>query len=84
MNQEPCGGQDNVDDGCGMVFQWRSSTGHHCQLCNKLKVPGLSEDLEAEIRVTTSLLSKYMGSTECQAGKNGPIFQLWALWYNNW
>jgi len=57
MNNEPCGGLDNVDDGCGMVFRWRTSAGCHCPLCKKLKVPGLSEEAKAEIKVPSSLLS---------------------------
>src|ERR1700692_3542797 len=57
MNNEPCGGLDNVDDGCGMVFRRRTSAGCYCPLCKKLKVPGLSEEAKAEIKVPSSLLS---------------------------
>ena len=56
MNLDPCGGLDNVDDGCGMVFPCQTSAGCHCPLCKKLKVPGLSEEVKAEIKVPDSLL----------------------------
>jgi hypothetical protein len=51
MNTNPCGGLDNVDDGCGMVFSRRTSTGCHCPLCKKLKVSGLSEEARVELKV---------------------------------
>jgi hypothetical protein len=51
MNTNSCGGLDNVDDGCGMVFLRRTSTECHCPLCKKLKVPGLSEEAKAELKV---------------------------------
>jgi len=51
MNTDPCGGLDNEDDGCGMVFPCRTLTGSHCPLCKKLKVPGLSSEAQAELKV---------------------------------
>ena len=69
MNNEPCGGLDNVDDGCGMVFQRRTFTGSHCQLCKKLKVPGLSDDVKAEIMVANSLLSIQLPSLNVNQDK---------------
>ena len=51
-----------MDDGCGMVLKRRTSVGSHCQLCKKLKVPRLSEDIKADIKVATSLLSMSMAS----------------------
>ena len=68
MNNEPCGGLDNVDDGCGMVFRRRTSAGCYCPLCKKLKVPGLSEEAKAEIKVPSSLLSM-----AGKSGKNGTM-----------
>jgi hypothetical protein len=55
MNLDPCGGLDNVDDGCGMVFPRKTSAGCYCPLCKKLEVPGLSEEAKAEIKVLNSL-----------------------------
>ena len=54
MNTDPCGGPENVNDGCGMIFPRRTAGGSHCPLCKKLKVPGLSVEAQAELQVPSS------------------------------
>jgi hypothetical protein len=56
MDANACGGLDNVDDGCGMVFPRRTSTECHCPLCKKLKVPGLSDEARAELKVQSFIV----------------------------
>jgi len=51
MNLDPCGGPENENDGCGMVFIRRTLGGCHCPKCKKLKVPGLSAEAKAELMV---------------------------------
>jgi hypothetical protein len=52
MNTDPCGGADNENDGCGVIFARRTlATGAHCPLCTKLKVPGLSTEAKVELKV---------------------------------
>ena len=56
MNTNPCGGTDNENDGCGVIFTHRTlANGVHCPLCTKLKVPGLSVEVKAELKVPASL-----------------------------
>ena len=52
MNTDPCGGTDNENDGCGVIFVRRTlANGAHCQLCKNLMTPGLSVEAEAELQV---------------------------------
>lgn len=82
MNLDPCGGLNNVDDGCGMVFPHRTSAGcHYCPLCKKLKVPGLSEEAKAEIKVLNSL--SFLHCAKGKSGDHSTMLWLWPLWYHN-
>jgi hypothetical protein len=57
MNTDPCGGADNENDGCGVIFVRRTlANGAHCPLCTKLKVPGLSAEAKVELKVLASFL----------------------------
>jgi hypothetical protein len=56
MNTDPCGGTDNENDGCGVIFTCRTlANGAHCSLCTKLKVPGLLAEAKVELKVPASL-----------------------------
>lgn len=56
MNIDPCGGIDNENDGCGVIFVRRTlANGAHCPLCKKLKIPGLSAEAKVELKVPVSL-----------------------------
>ena len=56
MNTDPCGGGDNENDGCGVIFARRTlANGAHCPLCTKLKVLGLSAEAKVELQVPASL-----------------------------
>jgi hypothetical protein len=61
MNTDPCGGTDNENDGCGVIFARRTlANGSHCPLCTKLKVPGLSAEAKVELKAPASLYNAFM------------------------
>ena len=56
MNPDPCGGVENEDDGCGVIFPCMPLGTMHCPLCKKLKVPNLSPEALATLQVTPMFL----------------------------
>ncbi|KAF9490763.1 hypothetical protein BDN71DRAFT_1511019 [Pleurotus eryngii] len=54
-NTTPCGSDNNLQDGCGQVFDRLPHTEVLCQLCKQLKQPGLSR---AEIDVLRDSLTQ--------------------------
>ena len=53
VNEDPCGGRDNVSNGCQVVFPRMEPGGRLCFLCVKLQNPELSGAAKDEIRVSS-------------------------------
>lgn len=53
MNIDPCGGPDNINDGCGVIFGHLPPGGSLCPLCKKLKDadPADVEKLQVSARI---------------------------------
>ena len=60
-NTTPCGGLNNIDNGCQMVFARIEPGAKLCYLCVKLQDPANSDSDIAEIRVCF-LLSAFFSS----------------------
>jgi hypothetical protein len=56
MNPDPCGGVENENDGCGVIFPRMALDTVICPLCKKLKVPNLSQEALATLQVTPNVL----------------------------
>jgi hypothetical protein len=52
MNSDPCGGVENENDGCGVIFPRMALGALICSLCKKFKVPNLSQEALATLQVT--------------------------------
>ena len=52
MNIDPCGGVENENDGCGVIFPRMPLDTIHCSLCKKLKAPNLSREALATLQVS--------------------------------
>lgn len=64
-NTDPCGGPNNVNNGCQMVFPRMEPGGRLCFLCTKLQDPEISTVDRIDIRVWTpiSLFSALLSSS---------------------
>jgi hypothetical protein len=57
MNADPCGGVENENDGCGVIFPRMALDTVLCPLCKKLKVPDLSPEAFATLQVTFKIFT---------------------------
>lgn len=66
-NTTPCGGDNNLQDGCGRVFDRLPHTEVLCQLCKRLKQPGMSRAEIDVLRVSSIICNIELLTTQAQS-----------------